>query len=61
MKESTPILFQLKDMIEDIILEQNGVDDLHLRSQECPPLSGRVPDKSPDPSSSILEITVNMV
>ena len=40
-----------------------GVDDLHLRSQERPPVSGRVPDKCPDISFSVLRIkrSVNMV
>ena len=44
MKESTPILFQMKSIVKDITLEPLGVPDLHLRSQECPPKSGSVPD-----------------
>ena len=43
MMESTPILFQIKSMVRDIILDHLGVHDLHPRSQECPP---RVPDGS---------------
>ena len=38
----------MKDRVEDIALEPLGVGDLHLRSQEHPPVSGRVPDKFPD-------------
>ena len=34
----------MKDMLKDITLEHFGVADLHLRSQEHPPMSGRVPD-----------------
>ena len=34
--------------VGDIPLEPLGVADLHLRSQEHPPMSGRVPDKYPD-------------
>ena len=50
-------------MVEDIILEHFGVDDLHLRSQERPPVLGRVPDKCPYISFSVLGIerSVNMV
>ena len=46
VKESTSIPFQMKYMVEDIILEPFGIVDLHLRNQECPPVSGRVPDRS---------------
>ena len=35
-------------MVEDITLEPFEVSDPHLRSQEHPPVSGRVPDKCPD-------------
>ena len=63
IKESTPILFQMKYMVEDIIMEPLGVVDLHIRSQECPPVSGRVPDKFPDLSFLVLDIkrSINMV
>jgi len=36
-KESTPILFQIKSMVRDIILEPLVVPDLQPRSQERPP------------------------
>ena len=52
MKGSTPILFQKKDMVKDITLEPLGVADLHFRSQKCPPVSGRIPNKYPDIFSS---------
>ena len=48
MKESTPIFFHIKDRVEAITLESLGVADLHLRSQEHSPVSGRVPDNCPD-------------
>ena len=50
-------------MIEDITLELVGVADPHLRSQEPISVSGRVPDKCPDLSFSVLEIerSVNLV
>ena len=52
----------MKDRVNDITLDYLGVVDLHLRSQERPPVSGRVPDKCPDISFSVLEIErrVNM-
>ena len=56
MKESTPILFQTKDMVKDITLEPLGVSYFHLRSQEHPPVSGRVPDKCPNLPFSTLDI-----
>ena len=46
----------MKYMVEYITLEPLGVVDPHLRSQERPPVSGRVPDKCPDLSFSVLEI-----
>ena len=53
----------MKDIVKDIIFEPLGVADLHLRSQERPPVSGRVPDKCPDLSFFSLEIerSVSMV
>ena len=48
MKESIPIFFQIKYMVKDITLTPFGVDNLHLRNEECPPLSGRLPHKCPD-------------
>ena len=50
-------------MVKDITLEPFGEAELHLRGQECPPVSGRVPDKCPDLSFLDLEIkrSVNMV
>ena len=39
MKESTLILFQMKDLVKNITLEPNGVADLHFRSQERSPVS----------------------
>ena len=53
----------MKDRVEDITLEQIGVVDMHIRSQECPQVSGRVPDKCPDLCSSVFEIerSVNIV
>ena len=53
----------MKDIVKDITLEPLGVADLHLRRQERPPVSGRVPDKYPNLSFSILEIerSVNIV
>ena len=42
MKESTPILFQMKDMVGDITLEPFGVPDLLQECQERPPKSGSV-------------------
>ena len=50
----------MKDMAEDIILEPLGVADLHLRSQERPPVSGRVPDRCPDLSFLALEIEMSV-
>ena len=41
-------------MVEDTTLEPFGVDYIHLRSQERPPLSGRVPDKQKQ--ADILEL-----
>jgi len=35
-------------MMGDIKLKPLGVADLHLKSQEDPPMPGRVPDKCPD-------------
>ena len=43
-------------MVGDITFEPLGVADLHLRSQEHPSMSGRVPDKCPDLSFSVLKI-----
>ena len=53
----------MQDMVKDITLEQFGVDDLHLRSQEHPPVSRRVPEKCPYLSYSVLGIgrSVNMI
>ena len=34
----------MKDMVVDYTLKQFWVPDLHPRSQERPPMSGRVPD-----------------
>ena len=53
----------MKDMVEDIILEPLGVADLHLKSQEHPSVSGRVPDRCPDLSFFSFEIerSVSMV
>ena len=50
-------------MVEDILLKPIGIADLHLRSQEHPLKSGRVPGKYPDLYFSALEIkgSVNMV
>jgi len=42
MKET--ILFQMKSTVKAITLQPLGVPDLYLRSQECPPKSGSVPD-----------------
>ena len=63
MKESIPILYQMKNMVKDITLEPFWVADLHLRSHERPPLSERAPDICPDLFFSVLEIkrSVNMV
>ena len=35
-------------MVGDITLKPLGVADIHLRSQEDPPMSEKVPDKCPD-------------
>ena len=59
----------MNDMVEDVTLEPFGVAYLHLRSQEHPPsqerppVSGRVSDKCPFLSFSVLgvERSVNMV
>ena len=53
----------MNDMVEDTTLEPFGVVYLHLRSQECPPVSERVPGKCPNLSFSVLGIerSVNMV
>ena len=50
------ILFQIEYRIEDITLELPGVIDLHLRSQQHPPVSGMVPGKFQNLPSSVLEI-----
>ena len=44
MKELLPIFWKMKDMVVDYTLEPFYVPDLHPRSQECLPKSGRVPD-----------------
>ena len=44
VKGSTWILFQIKSIFKEIILEPFGVPDLHPRSQECPPKSESFPD-----------------
>ena len=53
----------MKDMVKDITLKLFGVDDLHLRSQECPSVSGRIPDKCSYISFKVLgmESSVNRV
>ena len=53
----------MKDMVKDNTLEPFGVDDLHLRVKERPPVSGRVPDKCPYLSFSALgkDRSVNVV
>ena len=43
-------------MVDYNTLEPFGVVDLHLRSQERPPVSGRVPDKCPYLFFSVLGI-----
>ena len=43
-------------MVENITLKPLGVADLHLRSQEDPPMSGRVPDKCSDLSFKVLDL-----
>ena len=42
MKELTQILWQMTDMVVDYTFEPFGVPDLHPRSQEHYPKSGRV-------------------
>ena len=59
IKESTPILFQMKDIVQKVTLEPFGVAHLHLRSQERPPLSGRVPDKQKQADISKLDKGIN--
>jgi len=44
IKESTPILFQMNNMPEDIKMKQFVVPDLHFSGQEYPPKSGNVSD-----------------
>jgi len=53
----------MKHIVKYITLEPLGVSHPHLRSQEHPPVSGRVPDKCPDLTFTVLEIerSVNMV
>ena len=53
----------MKDMVMEITLDQFGEAVHHLRSQENPPVSGRVPDKCPYLSFLVLGIerSVNMV
>ena len=53
----------MNDMVEDTTLEPFGVAYLHLRSQERPPVLGRVPSKCPNLCFSVLGIerSVNMV
>ena len=46
----------MKDMTEAIPLEPSEAAGLHLRSQERPPVSGRVPDKCPDLTFSVLKV-----
>ena len=43
-------------MVGDITLKPLGVTELHLRSQDRHPMPGRVPDKCPDLSFSVLEL-----
>ena len=47
-------------MVGDITFKPLGVADLHLRSQEDPSMSGRVPDKCPDLSFKVLDIERNV-
>ena len=44
MKESTPILFHMKNMVKDNTVEPVEAPDLQPRSQERPPKSGSAPD-----------------
>ena len=44
MKELPRYFSSMTDMVAEIQLEPLGVPDIHLRSQEGPPKSGRVPD-----------------
>ena len=46
-------------MVEDITLAPFGIANLHLRSQEPPPVSGRVPDKQKQADISKLDKGIN--
>ena len=60
MKELFPIFRQMTDMVVDYTFEPFWVPDIHLRSQEHPPKSGRVSDfhpKSQGPSPKSGNVT----